>query len=143
MVKIKRIASQVRAAYEDIAGKDNDLCGYCCRASAQLLLAAQRHGIHGVQIVLGSGHVFNVYDKHIIDVTATQFGVADKVYITPYDPDGDVLSNGWWKTRGGPYNSLDEFEEISGWRVNPGKDISTVLKYDTIENAFLTTQDRI
>jgi hypothetical protein len=133
MVRMMEIATQVRKAYEEISESEygpSNLCGYCCRAAAQLFLAAQRHGINGVQMVLGSGHVYNIYNGHIVDVTATQFGVGDPIYVVPV---GEASLHGAWKMVRGPYNSIDKFAKETGWLPNIKRDFSIVLKYDTFD----------
>jgi hypothetical protein len=134
MVRMKKVASRVRKAFEEIARKNNrssDLCGYCCRASVQLLLAAQRNGIQGVGLVAAAGHVYNVYKDHIVDITATQFGKGSPVYVVPFKEAG-----GDWKALCGPYGSVEEFAKNSGWTVRPNEDIDVVLRYDEYEDPF-------
>ncbi|MGW8177497.1 MAG: hypothetical protein ACWGQW_01705 [bacterium] len=131
MERLKKVAEQVRKAYEEIAATENrnkNLCGYCCRASSQLLLAAQRHGIDGVEIVVGSGHVYNLYKGQIVDVTATQFDVPDRVHMTPFNQ-----PSGPWTVSSGPHKTLQEMQLKSGWNPFPSNDIPTVLKYDTVK----------
>jgi len=76
-----KLAEKVRAAFEEIGSCNCDLAGWCGTASSHLAEAAKRLGIHGVDICVGSGHVYCMYSDNIIDITATQFGVQDKVFI--------------------------------------------------------------
>jgi len=85
--EVKSIARKIRKAFEEIEKKEGsygdvpgDLGGYCGRASVQLYLACRRKGIK-VVMAEGEGHMFNVYNGRIIDVTATQFGVPEKIFV--------------------------------------------------------------
>ena len=90
--KIKKIAGQVREAFEEIEkeegncswSKTDALSGYCGRASTQLYLACRRAGIK-IRMVEASGHMFNTYENHIVDVTATQFNDGIYKYPKVYD----------------------------------------------------------
>lgn len=86
--QISQIAEKIRIWAEDrarIENRDQSLCGFCAIASAQLNLALNRAGIKNqieVSVYGPSGaHVFITHDDLIIDVTATQFGISDRVYI--------------------------------------------------------------
>jgi len=83
--KVRRIAYKVRVAVEWMA-KDEDydrpehdmnesdtLSGYCGRASAMLSYELNRARLKH-RIAYGCGHMYVIWDEHIIDVTATQFG---------------------------------------------------------------------
>lgn len=131
MVRVKKVAEQVRKAFEEVSRneqpskKDHDLCGYCCRASVHLFLAAKRHGIDGVKLVLGNGHVFNMFNDHIVDVTCTQFGIGNSVHIIPYS---EQKKNFWDKMKG-PFDKLEDFMNTA-WKTDVDTDLSTVMKYD-------------
>lgn len=80
-----RIAHKVRDAFEEIGEKEelpSDLCGLCLRSSVQLFLAAKYFDIN-IKVVGGYGHCYTMCDGYIIDITATQFGEADRVLIVP------------------------------------------------------------
>ena len=138
MVKLKKVATQVRQAFENISRqeypylKEHSLSGYCCRASAQLFLAAKRHGIEGVKIVVGHGHVYNVYQGHIVDITATQFGEKDPVYIKPFN---EYFKTSWWRTISKPYDDLFIFSK-NECPINPKLDFPHVMALDTSEDPF-------
>ena len=87
-----RIAKRVRRSVEKLAKYEeqrgfsgpNDtvnLAGYCSRAAAMLSNALAGEGIDH-KIILAPSHVFVLWRKYIVDVTATQFG-KDKVYMAP------------------------------------------------------------
>ena len=82
--KIKEIAFNIRRAFEEIEKGEGmrlgGLCGYCKRASIQLYLEAHRRGLD-VRLVATPGHVYNTYGDYIVDVTATQFGIASPVWV--------------------------------------------------------------
>jgi hypothetical protein len=83
--KIRRIARYVRKAFDNIAkaqGRSPNLGGFCGRSAAQMFLECRRKGIN-VQIANARGHAFCTYAGHVIDVTATQFGVCQDVVIKP------------------------------------------------------------
>lgn len=75
--KIYRTAIEVRKWAEDFQ-KDRPstytkhLQGLCAIATARLHRELQKQQIP-TKIVLGSGHVFLVAGRHVVDVTATQF----------------------------------------------------------------------
>jgi hypothetical protein len=107
--KIKEIAKQVRAAFEEISNND-DLCGFCGRASIQIHLAALRQGLKGVTLCVGVGHMYCMANDTVIDVTATQFGVEDKVLIVPlFDIPSKVKSFSPWSQQG-RYSSIAQLE---------------------------------
>lgn len=86
LTKIKKIAKQVRMAFEKIEDEEgyfqNNLEGYCARASLQLYFACRDAGIE-IELKANPEHAFNVYDEYIIDITATQFlKHANKVYVS-------------------------------------------------------------
>lgn len=82
-----KLAGQVRAAFEEIVGREpygsQSLGGWCFVASSHLSLAAHRLNINRLDICRGVGHVYCMFNEHIVDVTATQFGVSDKVFVVP------------------------------------------------------------
>ena len=115
MTEIKKLAKKVRQAFEKIAEKEpcigTDLCGLCARASIQLFLEARRKGMY-VGLIAGTGHVYNTYKGHIIDVTATQFGYKEKVLCVPISK----LVTGAYNTRHGRIRSVKDLSK-KAWRV--------------------------
>ena len=82
--KVKTIARKVRKAFEEIARNEHyssDLAGLCGRASSQLFLACKRAGINNIELHSSNDHSYNIYNKHIVDVTATQFGHDSEVHV--------------------------------------------------------------
>jgi hypothetical protein len=82
--RVEELAKQVRAAFEEIARKNGyseGLGGLCGTASNHLAAAAKRLGIEGVDVCDGGGHVYCMYQQHVIDITATQFGVKEPVLV--------------------------------------------------------------
>ena len=69
-----------------------DLEGMCCIASVELHLRLAEVGIHS-SIIANTEHCFLVVNKMIVDITATQFGQTDEIYITPYLAE----RTGWWR----------------------------------------------
>jgi hypothetical protein len=78
--EIKNTAKRVRKAMEFISGSTK-LSGYCGRASLQLFRVLKLKNIKGIVLVDGLSHTFLLYKNKIIDITATQFGKKDRVYI--------------------------------------------------------------
>lgn len=83
--QVLSIACKVRKAFEEIEqiegyDGDNNLGGYCGRASIQLYLACKRVGLKDIKLWDGIGHSFNSYGNKLIDITATQFGKRKKVF---------------------------------------------------------------
>jgi len=127
--KITSIARRIRKAFEEIESKegeynDGDLGGYCGRASVQLYLACKRQGIK-IQIAEGVGHIFNVYNGRIVDITATQFGYCEKVFIKDLYHRG--LDDCHRPIR--YHHSAKTAEKVYGSTRDTIRDKRTVLKY--------------
>jgi hypothetical protein len=76
-------AKVAREKAEQIAEQElfnEDLEGLCARASAILFSELRKRNIYA-RICLAYDHCFVVYDNHIVDVTATQFNIQDKIFI--------------------------------------------------------------
>lgn len=127
MDKLVALARTVRAAFSGMHGED--LCGYCCRASVQLFLLARSHGIRDARLGATYWHVFVVRDERIVDVTATQFGLANGVALLPLDKGKRLarLAQMGAKVRRtasadpwSPYVLVDSTEELEklGWEIN-------------------------
>lgn len=132
MVEAKKLALKIRKAFEEIENRRYyrfDLPGYCKRASIQFFLEARKRRFD-VNIAASYVHVYNIYDGYIIDITASQFGVQDRVLITKIN---ERSQNGYWKPRPGGENikSLEELNNI-GWIVYPfevEEDYKFVMKH--------------
>lgn len=132
MVEIKNLAIKIRKAFEEIERKKYyrpDLTGYCKRASIQFFLEARKQGFD-VSIAASYVHVYNIYDRYIVDITASQFGVQDRVLITQISKRSQ---NRYWKPRPGGENikSLEELNNI-GWIIYQSEideDYKFVKKY--------------
>ena len=86
---VERLAHKIRDAFEEIAKSERggqvgslDMCGYCLRASVQLFLEGRKRGMD-MRMVAAWGHVYNSFEDYIIDITATQFGVMERVMVRP------------------------------------------------------------
>jgi hypothetical protein len=93
--EVLSLARKIRNCFERLAERANndlDLGGYCWRASVQLHLAAKEKGID-VGILASDQHVFNIYNGHLIDITATQFGKTKKVWVVKANK--KVLKREW------------------------------------------------
>lgn len=77
--RVHALASSVRewASSKAFYGKDDDLQGWCAKASAKLFGKLKAEGIlseiHAWVGSDGSAHVYLVVVDHVVDVTATQF----------------------------------------------------------------------
>jgi len=119
MVEVKKLANSNRDAYEAYErelwgggdGRIVNLCRYCKLASVQLFLAAQKRGID-VKLAAANGHVYNIYDGHIVDITATQFGISDRVFVAKAE--GNQTGNWEPKKDGNNLSSLEELSRV-GW----------------------------
>jgi hypothetical protein len=115
--RVKRLAEQVRAAFEERVG--GDLGGVCARASIEFHLAAERLGVSGVELCVGSGHIYNMYEDYVIDITATQFDVKDPVLVVrlldlPKKVAGCSSGCNPWQQYA-RFRSLKEAKESSRW----------------------------
>jgi len=135
-VALRRIARRVRTCIEEIAKSDfrspHRCTGYCGRASA-MLQQELRHAGFNARIAYvcedHSGHAFVVVDNHLVDVTATQFGIFGRTVIRkfPY--------NKYWFWRN-PVQFFDtpkdwiEYQTSNGWtpwQIGTIQDLSTVV----------------
>jgi hypothetical protein len=116
--EVKELAFKVREVFEAISARDRmdpDLAGYCQRASAQLFLLAYDKNIP-VKLVCCYGHTYNLYCGYIIDITATQFGKKDKVWIAKANRKNQ---SGWWKPicTNAICSSIEELKNLS-WGID-------------------------
>jgi len=122
--KVYQIAERTRKWAEQINKQleymyDNDLCGMCAIASAELFLRLQRQGIDAV-IVANNRHCFVLVDGYaIVDITATQFDIMDVVHIDHIglnvkgSPD---TTNNWWKAE----HTFDNLDAFLQWQYKTG-----------------------
>ena len=78
-------AKQVRLSYEQYRKNTKypkNLMGLCAKASYALFDRLKHYNIPCL-FCGNSGHAFVVVNDHIIDITATQFGIKDKVFVKP------------------------------------------------------------
>lgn len=91
--RIKQAATQVRKFFERVAEDEvflKNLSCLCWRASTTLAKRLQSKGfeakvVHGEMLDVWGGtnyHVWVVYKNKILDITATQFGYRNKIFIT-------------------------------------------------------------
>ena len=80
LIKIRRIAKEVRKCAEKKWRWGRDLGGMCGIASVMLHKELLESGI-ATDIVCNSWHAFLEYQDYIIDITATQFDVPKAVFI--------------------------------------------------------------
>ena len=117
--QIRPIAEKVRAWADDWR-RDGptrfgaDLCGMCAICSTQLHYELERAGITGVVLVGNNHHVFLQYRHWIIDITATQFGVEDRVMIKTRRSVNAIDEDGWWTKD----NVFDTREALYKWQHN-------------------------
>lgn len=81
--EVLKIAKEVRDWAEAKADKWNfpsDLMGMCAIAAAELHVRLKRAG-YASKIGYNSSHCFVIYKDHVLDVTATQFGTYEKVFV--------------------------------------------------------------
>lgn len=69
-----KIASRTRAELESLVGKQSDMYGFCVYGAVLLWQELKRHK-RRPWIVEGMDHWFVHCDGHLIDITATQFGL--------------------------------------------------------------------
>ena len=72
----------------------DDLCGMCAIASAKLHDDLREKGITDAEIAYNEGHCFVLWKGLVFDVTATQFGKKQKVFVAPFE---DVKEERWYK----------------------------------------------
>lgn len=131
VARIVELAQKVRDAFEEI-GKSNcfpdNLCGLCLRASVQLFVVAGDYGMD-IEMVGGFGHCYNMCDGWIIDVTATQFGITDRVMVVPPREIPELVRNPNW-TRVGTYRTLEDvYSGMWNEACVFAKDRAVVLKH--------------
>lgn len=95
--KIKEVANQTRRWAERYAANNyfpRDLTGVCAIAATKLFLDLQKNGFKDIHIVENTEHAFVVCEGHIVDVTATQFGLGSIVI----EPKSKKPNYTFWKT---------------------------------------------
>ena len=84
-MKPKAIARIVRGVLEGLPNEPKDLCGLCYVAAIVLTNLLNEHEIHAqacVGLYDGSDHCWvELASGRIVDVTATQFAVAEKIHM--------------------------------------------------------------
>lgn len=72
-----------------------NLEGMCAIVSGEL---SKRLSIIGIphEIALNDHHAFVLYNKYVVDISATQFGIDDPVWIAPLAT-ARKNKSGWWK----------------------------------------------
>lgn len=116
---VRALASEVRQWAEKIKkeepklGYDEGLGGLCARSSARLLTVLHKYNFDAVAYS-NNCHVFVILDKHVVDVTATQFARQyDKVVIEKVQN----CTQSWWRREFIHYDgrSLRTHQLRSGW----------------------------
>jgi hypothetical protein len=83
LMRLLGLARKIRLALEKVAienGYNDDLGGLCYDATLILSEIASQSNIE-VELAQGYGHWFVLYNDMIVDITATQFGVKEKVMV--------------------------------------------------------------
>jgi len=110
--RLVELAKIVRQACEFYTEKTEcgpeDLAGLCYDASCALFGLAKKNGI-SVEMGESSCHWFVLLDNMIVDITATQFGVPDKVAVLPIEE----AKEGWWKLE-----IRSDLPIVNGWVAN-------------------------
>ena len=117
--RVLHIAKRTRAWAEALArrhGFPPDLCGLCATASAQLMLALRAKGYDAV-FHENYGHCFVVLNGYIIDITATQFGKRNKVFIHQYPlPKRGEWKDYWWtRSKARTFNGVRRIQRRQDW----------------------------
>jgi hypothetical protein len=90
--------------------------GLCAVTSAKIFLDLQQLGIKS-KLVMNNNHTFLLVDKHIVDVTATQFRgyIQDKINIVPEEEayNGNYFWDTVWTFTS--LESLLKFQKENGW----------------------------
>lgn len=89
--------------------EEANLGGWCVLASKTLFLALRARHIP-CELRFGSGHCYLVYGDYIVDVTATQFGVKDRVAVVKVE-DEATTRNTFWQNYGG----VKTVKDLAGW----------------------------
>lgn len=126
---VERIALKVRLAFESVS-KSKTLSGWCFRAAPVLLTAAQKVGLPSFGIAANSGHVFNYYDGHVVDITASQFKdfKDTNVFIKRIPLNSLEQYSRYHAVRIGPLTSLTDFWSKSTWHNSMYSQDITKLK---------------
>lgn len=93
--EVLRLAREVRRWGERREPDNEDLGGACFDCSARLLVKMQQKGMFPTLVWSTYGHAFIRYYGHIIDVTATQFGVEEEVCIVKANT--KKAKEPWWR----------------------------------------------
>jgi nitrogen regulatory protein PII len=147
--KIYKIATKVRRWVEDLEAEHTQisefdgfgrpsLMGRCVIASTKLMQELHKNDID-CYVALTDCHGYVVAGKSIVDVTATQFGMEDEVFIMPLSEAkklrrGEILDDAYRQRDGAFYefHTLDEIvshQKLTGWPED--QSVSTFRrKYD-------------
>lgn len=112
-----QLAQKIRDGLDEYVARfrpshiDSDLMGACAIASYFLMREARKKGIK-VELFVGvhnscdiGQHVWICHDGFIVDITATQFGYDDKIYIAPESHEDYYIK----------YREDDALDEIKDW----------------------------
>jgi hypothetical protein len=112
--KLKEIGTRVRkwAVKNRLPSFGQYLNGMCAIASAKLLEEIRSEGLEAKLACANQSHVFVESYGYIVDVTATQFGDYDPVFVTNNKP-GEYWDNVKY------FDSVEEFNKLEGhqWPV--------------------------
>ena len=126
MKSIYSIADTTRKWAENYAksnGFDSNLCGLCAISSAKLFTSLKKEG-YSPEIRLHDGstsHVFVVVNDHIVDITASQFGmksieIVHECEVGVYDYNSDDSKYYWYHTDVlTSVKNLIKFQRKYGW----------------------------
>jgi len=91
------LARFARITFEKVAERDQwpyNLGGLCFSASFFLHKLAENYGIK-TEIGHGIGHWFVLFEDKVVDITATQFGVKEKIAVLSIEE--AEKCGGWWE----------------------------------------------
>lgn len=120
------IANSTRLWVEQQCEENSDLMGMCAVASCELFNRLQERNISPtlhIAIHDYEAHVFVVAENYIIDVTATQFGVTDKIVVRPNQ--NFTILNWYWRSSR-TFNSVAELIQYQQQTHWPNDQIYTV-----------------
>ena len=116
--KVRRIARAARKWAEEYAesvGAFSDLMCLCAISSAELHKRLRKEKQPSI-LVENNTHCFVMCDDYVVDITATQFGIQEEVYIRKHDH--SAVKNKYFYRINNKFRSvkkLREHQKKEGW----------------------------
>lgn len=117
ILEVIKIAEQVRIEAEIIFPHSKNLAGACLDCTGRIERLAKEAGVSTIKSYYNGTHAFTLCSDFLIDVTATQFNITEKVVVKKYS---EVEPHEYWwvenphrYTPAIDYNSVGYFDNFT------------------------------